>query len=139
MRPSGPAARELPLNPMALLTIEGEKGEADVSSGRCPMRRRLTRRVCGSEEWSETDVNCLQKAFAISLLRVRVLLLKVMGWFGGIVGRLFESDLRRAKYWEVLYLCEQDSTVLIQVCLLVLRISCVICSSSLLMSEFVGE
>ena len=85
------------------------------------------------------EVNCLQKAFAISLLRVRVLRLKVMGWLGGVVGRLFDSDFRREKYWEVLYLCEQDSTVFIHVCLLVFRISCVICSSSLLMSEFVGE
>ena len=85
------------------------------------------------------EVNCLQKAVAISLLRVRMFPLKVMGWFGGIVVRLFESDFRREKYWEVLYLCEQDSTVFIHVCLLVLRISCVICSSSLLMSELVGE
>ena len=85
------------------------------------------------------EVNCLQKAFAISLLRVRVLPLKVIGWFGGIVGRLFESDFRREKYCEVLYLCEQDSTVFIHVCLFVLRISCVICSSSLPMSGSVGE
>ena len=63
----------------------------------------------------------------------------MIGWFGGVVVVLLESDFRRRKYCDVLYLCEHDSTVIIHVCLLVFRISCVICSSSLLMSEFVGE
>ena len=84
-------------------------------------------------------MNCLQKAIEISLLRVRVLPWKVIGWFGGMVVRLFESDFRREKYCEVLYLCEQDSTVVIHFCLLVSRISCVTCSLSLQMSGLVGE
>ena len=70
-----------------------------------------------------SEVNCLLKAVAISWLRVRVLLLKVIGWLGGVWMGLPGRDLRRKKYWEVLYLCEHDSTVFIHVCLLVVRIS----------------
>ena len=73
------------------------------------MMRLLTRRVLGSEEWGMTEVNCLQKALAMSLFWVSVRELKVMGWLGGVVTLLFERDLRRRKYCEVLYLCEHDS------------------------------
>ena len=59
------------------------------------MIRLLTRRVLGSEEWGMMFVNCLQKALAMSLLRVRVRLWNVMGWFGGVVIVLLDSDLRR--------------------------------------------
>ena len=62
-----------------------------------------------------------------------------MGWFGGVVVVLLESDLRRRKYCDVLYLCEHDSTVFIHVSLLVIRISCVSCSLSVLMSGSVGD
>ena len=57
------------------------------------------------------DVNCLLKAVDISRLRVRVLLLKVMGWLGGVWMHLPQRDLMREKYWEVLYLCDFVSTV----------------------------
>ena len=103
------------------------------------MTRRLTRRVLGSDEWGIMLVNCLQKALAMSLLRVSVRWPKVMGWFGGVVVVLLESDLRRRKYCDVLYLCEHDSTVFIHVSLLVIRISCVSCSLSVLMSGSVGD
>ena len=103
------------------------------------MMRLLTRLVLGSEEWGMTEVNCLQKALAMSLFWVSVRELKVMGWLGGVVTLLFERDLRRRKYCEVLYLCEHDSTVLIHVCLLVLRISCDNCSSSVRMCGSVGD
>ena len=43
-------------------------------------------------------------AVAISRLRVRVLLLNVISWLGGVWIHLPEKDLRREKYWEVLYL-----------------------------------
>ena len=85
------------------------------------------------------EENCLLNAMAMSWLRVSVLLLKVMGRFGGVGVRLPESVLRSEKNWEVLYLFEHDSTVCIQVCLLVSRISCVIWSSSVLMCGSVGE
>ena len=49
------------------------------------------------------DVNCLLKALAMSVLRVRVVELKVMGWLGGVWRRLPESVLRREKYCEVLF------------------------------------
>ena len=85
------------------------------------------------------DVNCLQKALAMSPFWVRVRELKVMGWFGGVVTLLFERDLRRRKYWAVLYLCEHDSTECIHVCLLVVRISWFNWSSSVLMCGSVGD
>ena len=44
------------------------------------------------------------KAVAISRLRVKVLLLKMIGWLGGAWIHLPERDLRREKYWEKLYL-----------------------------------
>ena len=75
----------------------------------------------------------------MSLFRVRVRELKMIGWFGGVVVVLLESDFRRRKYCDVLYLCEHDSTVIIHVCLLVFRISCVSCSSSVRMSGSVGD
>ena len=85
------------------------------------------------------DVNCLLKALAMSVLRVRVVELKVMGWLGGVWRRLPESVLRREKYCEVLYLLEHDSTVCIHVCLLVIWISWSIWSSSVRMCGSVGE
>ena len=128
MRPSGPAARELPLFRMAREVYRGVKGAAVVSSGRVPLRRRFTRRAVGSLVWVMVEENCLLKAMAMSWLRVSVLLLKVMGWFGGVGVLLPESVLRSVKNWEALYLFEHDSTVCIQVCLLVSRISFVIWS-----------
>jgi len=84
VRPSGPAARELPLFRMALATMSGVKGEAVVFRGHLLSRSRFTRRASGSEEWGMIDVNCLLKAVDIPWLRVRVLLLKVMGWLGRV-------------------------------------------------------
>ena len=52
---------------------------------------------------------------------------------------LLESDLRRRKYCDVLYLCEHDTSVFIHVCLLVIRIACVSCSSSVRISGSVGD
>ena len=85
------------------------------------------------------DVNCLLKALAMSVLRVRVVELKVMGWLGGVWRRLPESVLRREKYCEVLYLLEHDSTVCIHVCLLVFWISWCIWSSSVRMCGSLGK
>ena len=79
VRPSGPAARELPLFRRALDTMSGVKGEREVSSGCALLRRRLTPRARGSDEWREIEVNCLLKAVAIAWLSVRVLVLNVMG------------------------------------------------------------
>ena len=79
MRPSGPAARELPLFRKALDTMSGVKGAREVSSGCALLRRRLTPRARGSDEWGEIEENCLLKAVAIAWLSVRVLLLNVMG------------------------------------------------------------
>ena len=52
--------------------------------------------------------------------------------------RLPERVLRRLKNCEALCLCEHDSTLWIHVCLFELRISSVICASSVLMCESVG-
>ena len=52
VRPSGPAARELPsLFRMAWVTYEGWNCVLAASTGRVLIIRRLTRRVLGSEEW----------------------------------------------------------------------------------------
>ena len=52
VRPSGPAARELPsLFRMAWVTYEGWNCVLAASPGRVLIIRRLTRRVSGSEEW----------------------------------------------------------------------------------------
>ena len=115
VRPSGPAARELPLFRKALETMSVVKGVREVSSGCSLLRRRLTPRARGSDEWGEIEVNCLLKAEAIARLLVRVLLLNLIGWLGGGVVRLPERSLRRLKNWEALCLCEHDSTVWIHV------------------------
>ena len=83
VRPSGPAARELPLFRKALDTTSVVKGEKEVSSGCALLRRRLTPRARGSDEWGEIEVNCLLKAEAIARLLVKVLLLNLIGWLGG--------------------------------------------------------
>ena len=59
------------------------------------------------------------------LFRVKVRELNMIDWFGGVVVMLLES--------------EHDSTVFIHVCLLVIRISCVSCSSSVRMIVSVGD
>ena len=56
-------------------------------------------------------VNCLLRAVAIAIFVEREVLLKVMGWFGAIVGLLPERDLRRDQNCLVLCLCEHVSTV----------------------------
>ena len=53
--------------------------------------------------------------------------------------RLPERVLRRLKKCEALCLCEHDSTLWIHVCLFELRISCVICASSVLLCGSVGS
>ena len=79
VRPSGPAARNLPLFRKALDTMSVVKEEREVSNGCALLRRRLTPRARGSDEWGEIEVNCLLKAVAIAWLSERVLVLKVMG------------------------------------------------------------
>ena len=56
-------------------------------------------------------VNCLLNAVAIELFVEKVVLLKVMGWFGAIVVLLPERDLRRDQNCFVLCLCEHVSTL----------------------------
>ena len=75
-----------------------------MSRGYILYRRRFTRRDSGSEEWGMSEVNSTLNAVAISWLRVRVFLLKVIGCLGKVWIRLPERDLRREKYCEVLYL-----------------------------------
>ena len=115
VRPSGPAARELPPCRMAWVTRWGVNGEAVVTRGRSEMMRRLTRRVFESDEWGMMLVNCLQKAVAISLFLVRMRELKVMGWLGGGMTLLVDRDLMMRWSCDVLYLCEHDSSVLIHI------------------------
>ena len=79
VRPSGPAARELPLFLMARAMCWGWKNVVAVSRGRVLMMCLLTRRVSGSEEWGTMEVNSLQKALAMSLFLQRVRELKVIG------------------------------------------------------------
>ena len=56
-------------------------------------------------------VNCLLNAVAIELFVEKVVLLKVMGWFGAIVVLLPERDLRKDQNCLVLCLCEHVSTL----------------------------
>ena len=82
VRPSGPAARELPLSRTALDTRWVVNGEREWSSGHLCRSSRLTLRAEGSEEWGVMDVNCLLKAEAMEGSMERVRELKVMGWLG---------------------------------------------------------
>ena len=95
VRPSGPAARELPLSRMALETEWEVKGEREWSSGHLRRSSRLTLRAVGSDVWGVTEVNCLLKAEAIERWVEKVVLLKVMGWLGVWVGRFPERVFRR--------------------------------------------
>ena len=56
VRPSGPAARELPLFRMALETRWVVNGEREWSSGHLRRSSRLTLRAVGSEEWGVMEV-----------------------------------------------------------------------------------
>ena len=142
VRPSGPAARELPLFRMAWVTVCVEKGEMFVSSGRDLLRCRLTRRAVGSEVCGVTVVNCLVKAAAMSLSLVSVFVVegvvKVIGWLGAVWVFLPESVLMSDQKCVVLSLCEHDSTVSIHVFLFVLDMSLEICRSSVCMLGWVG-
>ena len=89
------------------------------------MMRRLSR----FGEWGTIEVNWLMKAVAISRFLVRVLLLKVMGWLGGVGGSFPRSFLRMVKNWEVFSLCEQVSIVSVHFFLLASEMSFVICWS----------
>ena len=65
--------------------------------------------------------------------------LRSMGWYGGVMVWLPESVLCRLKNRVGLCLCEHVSKVLIQKCLLEVQMSCVVCASSVLMRESVGS
>ena len=82
-------------------------------------------------------VNCLAKAVAIALLFVRVLVVvpevKVMGWLGAIWVCFWESCSIVFQKWDMLCLCEHDSSVSIQLLRLDSEMSFVICSSSVCM------
>ena len=68
VRPSGPAALELPLSRIAFEIRDGEKGEryGSLSRGCALLRHHLTSRTRPSEKWGEVEVNCLSKTVAIS-------------------------------------------------------------------------
>ena len=89
------------------------------------MMRRLSR----FGEWGTIEVNWLMKAVAISRFLVRVLLLKVMGWLGGVGGSFPRSFLRMVKNWEVFSLCEQVSIVSVHFFRFASEMSFVICWS----------
>ena len=82
-------------------------------------------------------VNCLAKAVAIALLFVRVLVVvpevKVMGWLGAIWVCFWESCSIIFQKWDMLCLCEHDSSVSIQVLWLDSVVSLEICRSSVCM------
>ena len=79
VRPSGPAARELPLFLITYETISGKKWGTELSSGHSLRSFHLTISEGGSLVWETAEVNCLKKLFAIYRLRVRVLEGNVMG------------------------------------------------------------
>jgi len=79
LRPSGPTADELPLSRMAAV----EMGDQLVLSGWRERIRGLSRRESLFRRRDGAAVNCLQKAFAISLWWVRVWASKVTDWLGG--------------------------------------------------------
>lgn len=137
VRPSGPAARELPLCRMASWTVCVVNAVMLVSRGWVRLRRRLTRRASGSGVSGTIVVNCLARAVAIALLFVRVLVavpeVKVMGWLGAVCVRLLESFPIVVQKCEVLCLWEHDSTVSIQLLRLDSVMSLEICRSSVCM------
>ena len=84
VRPSGPAARELPLVRMAWETESIVNGDRFVSRGWSFTRFLLTRLAVGSEVCGTIEVNCLLKAVAIERGVESVVWLNVMGWLGGV-------------------------------------------------------
>ena len=139
VRPSGPAARELPLSRTALDTRWVVNGEREWSSGHLRRSSRLTLRAEGSEEWGVMEVNCLLKAEAMEGSVDKVRELKVMGWLGVRAGRFPERVFRRDQKREGWCLCEHASTVCIHLFRLESDMSCVMCWSRTRMCGFVGS
>ena len=81
LRSSGPVARGLPLFLIACETISGEKRYTELLSEYSLWSFRLTNRADAGHvtRMTDSEVNCLAKAVAISPLRVRDLEGKVMG------------------------------------------------------------
>ena len=98
--------------PAALRASRRSSGVKGIKLGSIGCRVRRCRLICLDSLVlvEEQEVNCLQKAEAMAFLEDRVLLLKVMNWFGECVDFLPERERSKDQKRAELYLRLQPST-----------------------------